>query len=164
LLLAALNDPGSKTVTSLLLDHFSIFSLTYGTMIQPRPTTTNTSSLASDVKHAYISIKLWLLLLEHSMLCDASKGNDDEHSSIALRIWSECWPPLEAFASYVTMFNDGTVALRSVIDGLVTSRLTQLINEASGFIGRQTFEDRNAGFHRSDAFSHARCHCTDRCR
>jgi hypothetical protein len=114
LVLATLDDSVPVTAGTFLLEHFSVFSSTYGAMVQPRPV--SNTSLASDIKHAYISIRCWLLLLERMMLHDTGEEGED-HSNMALRIWSELWPPLEALALHVMKFNDGSAMLRSASNG-----------------------------------------------
>jgi hypothetical protein len=121
LVLATLDESVPKAAGTLLLDHISIFSSVYGAVILPRPV--SNTSLASDIKHAYISIRCWLLLLERLVLHDTTE-EDEDYSKMALRIWSELWPPLEALASHVTKFNDGSAMLRSVSDHSLSKLLT----------------------------------------
>lgn len=47
-------------------------------------------SATSDINHAYIAIKLWLLLAQRKSQTD-NGGN-----ATALMVWNELWPPFEA--------------------------------------------------------------------
>jgi hypothetical protein len=111
LILSALDDTVTLGTGSLLLSHFPDFSLVYGAVTQLR--LSKASSSPSEVKHAYIAIRAWLLLIER-MISDDKCEDEEEYSNMALRVWSELWPPLEALATQVTKFNDGTPMDRSV--------------------------------------------------
>lgn len=50
-------------------------------------------SATTDINHAYIAIKLWLLLAQRT----SSAGNGG--NATALMVWNELWPPFEAMIS-----------------------------------------------------------------
>jgi hypothetical protein len=47
-------------------------------------------SATTDINHAYIAIKLWLLLAQRK------SSTDDGGNATALMVWNELWPPFEA--------------------------------------------------------------------
>jgi hypothetical protein len=55
--------------------------------------TTPSESDVPDVEHAFIAIKLWLLLAQMSLV------NPTHESLDAKVIWNELWPPLEVLVN-----------------------------------------------------------------
>lgn len=93
LLLQALTSHEDET-RELLFAHFMQFTIAYGSVLRPAANVPDPP--ASDINHAYISIKQWLLLAQGtgptSRLPYA--GVEDTHARTLL-VWNELWPPFE---------------------------------------------------------------------
>ncbi|KAF7976726.1 hypothetical protein HWV62_5909 [Athelia sp. TMB] len=107
---AALSNP-SPTWASILLAHFSTFSLAYNSTLRVfgNPVNNPAETAQADINHAYNAIKLWLLLaLKKFRLRGVSLGRerdpvvlDDNEDAATRMIWNELWP---AFSLIVTFF------------------------------------------------------------
>jgi hypothetical protein len=75
-----------------MFDLLSAFSLIHHTVLRAyTQTAVNAAdSATTDINHAYIAIKLWLLLAQRKSVTD-NGGN-----ATALMVWNELWPPFEA--------------------------------------------------------------------
>lgn len=86
-----------STVTHIraLLLHLNVFASAYykclGAYVHGG--TTLPESAVADVEHAFIAIKLWLLLAQ-TLLVNATQASLD-----AKVIWNELWPPLEVLVN-----------------------------------------------------------------
>ncbi|KAJ7285806.1 hypothetical protein C8J57DRAFT_1431486 [Mycena rebaudengoi] len=90
LVLAALVDPSSSCIAPMF-DLLSAFSTTHHTVLRAYTSATSpTESATTDINHAYIAIKLWLLLAQRKSAAD-NGGN-----VTALMVWNELWPPFES--------------------------------------------------------------------
>ncbi|KAH7926319.1 hypothetical protein BV22DRAFT_1063234 [Leucogyrophana mollusca] len=98
LLLASLADPSRKHATTLF-SQFSAFTLPYyrslGGYVQAG--TTPSESAAVDIEHAYIALKLWLILAQllSSTSVEASVPQENARVDATRRVWNELWPPFE---------------------------------------------------------------------
>lgn len=94
LLLQALTG-NSDDVEDLLFDHFMKFALAYGAVL--RPAARIPDPAASDINHAYISIKQWLLLAQRPRRRSRATPGDDVESAHTrtLLVWNELWPAFE---------------------------------------------------------------------
>ncbi|KAF8212195.1 hypothetical protein K438DRAFT_1231208 [Mycena galopus ATCC 62051] len=92
ILLAALLDNSSNQQITPLFDLLSAFSMTHHTVLRAytQGAIGTLESATSDINHAYIAIKLWLLLAQRKSQTD-NGGN-----ATALMVWNELWPPFEA--------------------------------------------------------------------
>jgi hypothetical protein len=52
-------------------------------------------SSITDINHAFIAIKLWLMLAQIVSRSDNSDRGDDGGDQWALFVWNELWPPFE---------------------------------------------------------------------
>ncbi len=89
------------------MTHLPTFSLAYHTALRMHVQLTGIPSdlSASEVNHAFISIKLWLLLAQK---CTNAIGTSDPFAEPAERsagdrsvsmVWNELWPPFERLVS-----------------------------------------------------------------
>ena len=102
LVLAALLEPSDKWI-SILFDQLQPFSSAFSSSLRPyglaEPTTT-------DINHAYIAIKLWLLLARRSSQADsltdtvAATGTVRIGSGAEFTAWNELWPMFEGLANH----------------------------------------------------------------
>lgn len=75
-----------------MFDLLSAFSTTHHGVLGAY-TQSAVSPATTDVNHAYIAIKLWLLLAQKK------SSADDLGNATALMVWNELWPPFEAMIS-----------------------------------------------------------------
>ncbi|KAG2078289.1 hypothetical protein BDR04DRAFT_1131999 [Suillus decipiens] len=91
LLLGVLSDPGDTHI-QVLLSQLNVFTPAYykclGTYVLEG--TTPSESAMADVEHAFIALKLWLLLAQMPLT------NLTAESPSSKAIWNELWPPFEA--------------------------------------------------------------------
>ncbi|KAG1782540.1 hypothetical protein EV702DRAFT_387062 [Suillus placidus] len=94
LLLGVLSD-SADTHIRVLLPQLNVFTSAYykclGTYVLEG--TTPSESAVADVEHAFIALKLWLLLAQMPL------ANPMRESPSVKVIWNELWPPLEALAN-----------------------------------------------------------------
>ncbi|KAK7020581.1 hypothetical protein R3P38DRAFT_3272569 [Favolaschia claudopus] len=96
IVLAVLLDTSSNQQTvSIMFDFLSAFSMTHHAVLRAYTQTavSMAESATSDINHAYIAIKLWLLLAHRK------SQTDDSGNATALTVWNELWPPFEAVIS-----------------------------------------------------------------
>ncbi|EGN95947.1 hypothetical protein SERLA73DRAFT_93794 [Serpula lacrymans var. lacrymans S7.3] len=104
LTLAALSDTSGQHGT-ILFPHFSAFTPAYyaslGTYVHARALPPE--SAVADIDHAYLSIKLWLLLAQTMSLSNdkvdpgALSVAQDDRADLAIKtVWNELWPPFES--------------------------------------------------------------------
>ncbi|KAJ7219313.1 hypothetical protein GGX14DRAFT_435653 [Mycena pura] len=90
LVLAVLLDDSGNQMNSMF-GLLSVFSMIHHTVLRAyTQSTVGLDSATTDINHAYIAIKLWLLLAQRKCLTD--KGGN----VTALIVWNELWPPFEA--------------------------------------------------------------------
>ncbi|KAJ7709877.1 hypothetical protein B0H17DRAFT_1029591 [Mycena rosella] len=91
LILAVLLD-GSDNQIAPMFNLLSAFSGTHHAVLRAytQSAISPSESATTDINHAYISIKLWLLMAQRISLTD-NGGN-----ATALMVWNELWPPFEA--------------------------------------------------------------------
>ncbi|KAG0707722.1 hypothetical protein DFH29DRAFT_594927 [Suillus ampliporus] len=91
LLLGVLSD-SADTHIRVLLEQLNVFTPAYykclGTYVHEG--TTPSESAVADVEHAFIALKLWLLLAQMPLV------NSTRESPSVKVIWNELWPPFEA--------------------------------------------------------------------
>lgn len=94
LLLGVLSDP-ADTHIRVLLPQLNVFTAAYyrclGTYVLEG--TTPSESVVADVEHAFIALKLWLLLAQMPL------ANPTRESPSVKTIWNELWPPFEALVN-----------------------------------------------------------------
>ncbi|KAF7363482.1 hypothetical protein MSAN_01004100 [Mycena sanguinolenta] len=93
IVLAALLDSSSNQQIAPIFDLLSAFSMAHHAVLRAYTQQGAIGSLDSattDINHAYIAIKLWLLLAQKKSQTD-NGGN-----ATALMVWNELWPPFEA--------------------------------------------------------------------
>lgn len=94
LLLGVLSD-SADTHTRVLLPQLNVFTPAYyrclGTYVLEG--TTPSESVVADVEHAFIALKLWLLLAQMPL------ANPTRESPSVKAIWNELWPPFEALVN-----------------------------------------------------------------
>jgi len=97
LLLGVLSD-STDTHFRILLPHLNVFASAYYKClgVYVHGGTTPSESAVADVEHAFIAIKLWLLLAQTSLI------NPTQAPLDVKLIWNELWPPLEVL---VNLFN-----------------------------------------------------------
>ncbi|KAJ6502509.1 hypothetical protein C8R45DRAFT_976826 [Mycena sanguinolenta] len=94
-LAALLDNSGNQQITPIF-DLLSAFSMAHHAVLRAYTQQGAIGSLDSattDINHAYIAIKLWLLLAQRKSQTD-NGGN-----ATALMVWNELWPPFEAMIS-----------------------------------------------------------------
>ncbi|KIP09568.1 hypothetical protein PHLGIDRAFT_67270 [Phlebiopsis gigantea 11061_1 CR5-6] len=120
ILLASLSVNDSKSCV-ILLRYFSAFSTAYYASLEPlQATAFDNPGLASDIEpsiisRAYISLKLWLLVVHKSATFDEGTGaSSQEDLSIqgCRMVWNELWPPFE---SVVLNLHQNNVAANSLL-------------------------------------------------
>lgn len=91
LLLAVLLD-NSGNQTTPMFDLLSAFSAIHHAVLRAytQSAINPVESATTDINHAYIAIKLWLLLAQRK--CLAGNGGN----ATPLMVWNELWPPFEA--------------------------------------------------------------------
>ena len=90
LVLAALLDPEERWL-AMMYTQLNIFSATYQSLLRTYAYLDHPPETATtDVNHAYIAIKFWLLLTHKKARRDGA-GNEME-----MGVWNELWPPFEA--------------------------------------------------------------------
>ena len=110
-LIAALMDPTESRI-QLIYRQLPTFSLAHTGALRGyfQAGTSPPDSAIADINHAYISIKLWLLLAQRY----TTRG--EENSVPALSVWNELWPPFECL---VNMFEAEVRAGLSVVSKLL---------------------------------------------
>ncbi|KAJ7774854.1 hypothetical protein B0H16DRAFT_1508657 [Mycena metata] len=90
IVLAVLLDNSSNQIVPMF-DLLSAFSTTHHAVLRAyTQAAINVADSTTDINHAYIAIKLWLLLAQRKSL------TDNEGNATALMVWNELWPPFEA--------------------------------------------------------------------
>jgi hypothetical protein len=99
LALAALSESSEKWV-SILMDQLQSFSSAFSSSVRSHePTTT-------DINHAYVAIKLWLLLARRSSRAESlvdiaiTPGALRTGSGVEFAVWNELWPVFEGLANH----------------------------------------------------------------
>ena len=105
MLLAGLSLENSQC-SMVLLRHFPAFVSTYYAALEPLQSTVSDNLALSDTEsnvlsRAYISLKLWLLLVQKSPRANENEGRITESSTYIVvqgyrMVWNELWPPFEA--------------------------------------------------------------------
>ncbi|KAF7338262.1 hypothetical protein MVEN_02051500 [Mycena venus] len=92
IVLAVLLDTSGNQQTSPMFDLLSAFSMTHHAVLRAytQAAISASESATTDINHAYIAIKLWLLLAQRK------SQNDNGGNATALTVWNELWPPFEA--------------------------------------------------------------------
>ncbi|KAJ7235476.1 hypothetical protein B0H12DRAFT_1141671 [Mycena haematopus] len=91
IVLAALLDSSSNQQITPIFDLLSAFSMIHHAVLRAYiQGAIALESATTDINHAYIAIKLWLLLAQRKSQTD-NGGN-----ATALMVWNELWPPFEA--------------------------------------------------------------------
>ncbi|KAJ4487923.1 hypothetical protein J3R30DRAFT_3280032 [Lentinula aciculospora] len=96
LLLAVLQDP-SRGFIDIIFDHLPTFSLVHHAALRPyitRPGVQIPDSAITDINHAYIAIKAWLIVAQ----IKASK--DGSGSTEALIVWNELYSVFESLVQF----------------------------------------------------------------
>ncbi|KAK0210802.1 hypothetical protein DFS33DRAFT_1251098 [Desarmillaria ectypa] len=94
LVLSALMDPSENWIT-LMYMQLPTFSSAYQATLRgylqacPSPP----ESAITDINHAYVAIKLWLMLAQKRAV------KEDEGSISAFMVWNELWPPFESLVN-----------------------------------------------------------------
>jgi len=93
LVLAALLDGSSNQIIPMF-DLLSAFSATHHAVLRAytQSALNPAESATTDINHAYIAIKLWLLLAQRKSYGPTSNAGN----APALMVWNELWPPFEA--------------------------------------------------------------------
>ena len=88
-LTALMND--SDDWAELMLSQLGPLSVAHHAALRSyiQPTGAITDSAIADINHAYIAIKIWLILAQRKS-AKVGAGND-----IALKVWDALWPPFE---------------------------------------------------------------------
>ena len=117
LALAALQEDPSRKWVLILYQHFMSFSHTYlASMRTYAQSNLSSESAASDINHAYVATKLWLMLAQRvSNMTGAGDGP-------MYRVWNELWPVFE-----------------SIIDGLEVEARAGLSSVCSFFCSSNGF-------------------------
>lgn len=89
ILAALLHSPDSQITTVYGLLSSVSFAHHAALRVYIQSATAPPETAMTDINHAYISIKLWLLLAQKKAL------NDTAGDTAALVAWSELWPPFE---------------------------------------------------------------------
>ncbi|KAJ7111596.1 hypothetical protein C8R43DRAFT_935944 [Mycena crocata] len=90
LVLSVLLDDSGNHINPIF-DLLSAFSTTHHAVLRAyTQSAVNLESATTDINHAYVAIKLWLLLAQRKSFTD-NGGN-----GTALMVWNELWPPFEA--------------------------------------------------------------------
>ncbi|CAK5277405.1 unnamed protein product [Mycena citricolor] len=77
----------STTAIGPVFGMFSAFSTLHNSTLRAYSTlATNVDEATTDINHAYIALKLWLLLIHKTSA---------ESNASALMVWNELWPPFE---------------------------------------------------------------------
>lgn len=91
--LAALLDPEERWVTMMYMQ-LGTFAGIYQSLLRTYSVADNSPDTATtDVNHAYVAMKAWLLLAHKKARIDGA-GNELE-----LGVWNELWPPFEALVN-----------------------------------------------------------------
>ncbi|KAK1236541.1 hypothetical protein PQX77_000234 [Marasmius sp. AFHP31] len=103
LVLAALIED-SDDWADLMLSQLGPLSVAHHAALRSyiQPTGAITDSAIADINHAYIAIKIWLILAQRKS-AKVGAGND-----IALKVWDTLWPPFETL---IQTFETETLAL-----------------------------------------------------
>ncbi|KAL0581716.1 hypothetical protein V5O48_000298 [Marasmius crinis-equi] len=98
LVLAALME-GSDVWLDLMLSQLGPLSVAHHAALRSysQPAGAMTESAIADINHAYIAIKLWLILAQKKS-AEVGTGND-----IALKVWDTLWPPFETLVNVFEM-------------------------------------------------------------
>ncbi|KAJ7449837.1 hypothetical protein FB451DRAFT_1286715 [Mycena latifolia] len=91
LVLAVLLDNSANQIVPIF-NLLSAFSTTHHAVLRAytQSVISSSESATTDINHAYIAIKLWLLLAQQ--ISSADNGGN----ATALMVWNELWPPFEA--------------------------------------------------------------------
>ncbi|PBK96908.1 hypothetical protein ARMGADRAFT_1010439 [Armillaria gallica] len=94
LILAALMDPSENWIT-LMYMQLPTFSSAYQATLRGylQAGTSPPESAITDINHAYVAIKLWL------MLAQKRATKEDEGSISPFMVWNELWPPFESLVN-----------------------------------------------------------------
>ncbi|EEB96446.1 hypothetical protein MPER_04422, partial [Moniliophthora perniciosa FA553] len=96
LLLAALLD-GSRVWIDIVYSHLTTFALAHHAALRSYTQSSAfiTEAAITDINHAYIAIKLWLMLAQRKSK-EVGTGND-----VALKAWDILWPPFETLVNII---------------------------------------------------------------
>ncbi|KAJ6596919.1 hypothetical protein DFH09DRAFT_972654 [Mycena vulgaris] len=92
LILAVLLDNSADQIIPMF-NLLSAFSVTHHAVLRAYTQSAigpSSESATTDINHAYIAIKLWLLLAQRK------SATDNGGNATALMVWNELWPPFEA--------------------------------------------------------------------
>ncbi|KAF5365590.1 hypothetical protein D9758_003325 [Tetrapyrgos nigripes] len=107
LVLAVLLDP-SETWISSMFYQLDAFSVVYHAALRGHTNSAHgmPDSAITDINHAYIAIKLWMMLAQKKASKEGT-GNVD-----ALTTWNELWPPFERLVNLFEQgLHEGTLAM-----------------------------------------------------
>ncbi|KAE9396073.1 hypothetical protein BT96DRAFT_997116 [Gymnopus androsaceus JB14] len=97
LLLAVLQDSSEGWIDSVF-SHLTAFSSAHHSALRPyitRPGAQVPEAAITDINHAYISIKVWLIVAQMKASRDGSGCSTE-----ALIVWNELWPPFESLIQF----------------------------------------------------------------
>ncbi|KAJ7685226.1 hypothetical protein DFH06DRAFT_1157872 [Mycena polygramma] len=117
IVLAVLLDNSGTAPVTPMFDLLSAFSTIHHTVLRAYAQTA-IDSATTDINHAYIAIKLWLLLAQRKSMTD-NAGN-----TTALTVWNELWPPFEAMIGVLE--TDFQLGLSMTTASLTWSTVAQL--------------------------------------
>ncbi|EGO21469.1 hypothetical protein SERLADRAFT_372111 [Serpula lacrymans var. lacrymans S7.9] len=134
LTLAALSDTSGQHGT-ILFPHFSAFTPAYyaslGTYVHARALPPE--SAVADIDHAYLSIKLWLLLAQTMSLSNdkvdpgALSVAQDDRADLAIKtVWNELWPPFESIVESCIQTENSLTTVDQPLATIVCSSVANL--------------------------------------
>ncbi|THU91128.1 hypothetical protein K435DRAFT_727522 [Dendrothele bispora CBS 962.96] len=102
LVLAVLLDPSESWIASVF-HQLDTFSVVYHTALRGL---VMADSAITDINHAYIAIKLWMMLAQKKASREGAENLD------ALTVWNELWPPFESIVTFIQQeLHEGTLFL-----------------------------------------------------
>ena len=120
ILLAALS-MSERRCCGIISRYFSAFISPYYVALEPLQMVTSGHAAPGDVEpsivsRAFISIKLWLLVIHKSSMVDQTAGTSAQEESSTQgcnMVWNELWPPFEAVVVNLLQTNTATNSLVS---------------------------------------------------
>ncbi len=89
--MAALSSNSDSSWSTQLFKQLKTFSSVYSNLLWPytRSTGTVPDSATADINHAYVAMKLWLMIARQSE--EGQRLGEPVYNSV----WNELWPPFE---------------------------------------------------------------------
>jgi len=106
---AALTDASQELAVESVLEHLPAYSTAYYAVIKGYLQTSSspTETAVTDINHAYIGIKLWLLLAQKQ-----ANSRPNETAKI-ISVWAELWPPFERLVElFISEVQEGLSVVR----------------------------------------------------